>query len=97
MGGGGERGSEAERASETGGPFFGSASMHHRTHTNTQPTQAAANAKENAKASKAKLVVAEAYADQGRILKRFRPRAQGRGFKIMKPTFHVTIRLAESA
>ena len=66
-------------------------------HTTTTPTQAAANAKENAKASKAKLVVAEAYADGGPILKRFRPRAQGRGFRIAKPTFHLTIRLAENS
>ena len=69
------------------------------THTHTKKhinLQAAANAKENAKASKAKLVVAEAYADGGPILKRFRPRAQGRGFRIAKPTFHLTIRLAEN-
>jgi large subunit ribosomal protein L22 len=56
---------------------------------------AAANAKENAGASKAKLVVGEAFADQGPHMRRFRCRAQGRGFKILKPTFHLTIRLEE--
>lgn len=57
--------------------------------------QAAANAKENQQASKAKLVVAEAFADQGPILKRFQPRSQGRANRILKPTFHLTIRLEE--
>jgi hypothetical protein len=40
--------------------------------------QAAANAKNNNGAQKSKLVVAECFADQGPILKRFRCRAQGR-------------------
>jgi large subunit ribosomal protein L22 len=40
--------------------------------------QAAANAKNNNGAAKSKLYVAEAFADQGPILKRFRCRAQGR-------------------
>eukprot|EP00775_Hariotina_reticulata_P002691 gene2691-2991_t len=56
---------------------------------------AAANAKNNEGAQKSKLVVAECFADQGPILKRFRCRAQGRGFKIAKPTFHLTVRLEE--
>jgi large subunit ribosomal protein L22 len=56
---------------------------------------AAANAKNNNGAMKSSLYVAEAFADQGPILKRFRCRAQGRGYKIAKPTFHLTIRLAE--
>jgi len=56
---------------------------------------AAANASKNNGASKYKLYVAEAFADQGPILKRFRCRAQGRGYKIAKPTFHLTIRLEE--
>eukprot|EP00878_Enallax_costatus_P027871 GHUV01030055.1.p1 GENE.GHUV01030055.1~~GHUV01030055.1.p1 ORF type:complete len:164 (+),score=47.32 GHUV01030055.1:102-593(+) len=58
---------------------------------------AAANAKNNNGAQKSQLVVAECFADQGPILKRFRCRAQGRGFKIAKPTFHLTIRLEERA
>lgn len=56
---------------------------------------AAANAKNRTSAMKSKLVVGEAYADEGPILKRFRCRAQGRGFRIAKPTFHLTIRLEE--
>lgn len=41
------------------------------------------------------LYVAAAYADQGPTLKRFRPRARGRGAPIRKPTSHITIVLAE--
>jgi large subunit ribosomal protein L22 len=58
---------------------------------------AAANAKHNTGALKAKLVVSEAFADQGPWLKRFRPRAQGRAYKILKGTYHLTIRVTESA
>ena len=35
------------------------------------------------------------FVDQGPSLKRFRPRAQGRGFKIKKPTCHITVSLKE--
>eukprot|EP00879_Flechtneria_rotunda_P002050 GHRR01002229.1.p1 GENE.GHRR01002229.1~~GHRR01002229.1.p1 ORF type:complete len:164 (+),score=39.32 GHRR01002229.1:160-651(+) len=56
---------------------------------------AAANAKNNAGAQKSKLYVAECFADQGPVLKRFRCRAQGRGFRIAKPTFHLTVKLEE--
>lgn len=41
-------------------------------------TQAAENAKNNQGASKSTLVVSEAFANQGPVMKRFRPRAQGR-------------------
>ena len=37
------------------------------------------------------LVVADAIADEGPTIKRFRPRAQGRAFPIHKPMTHVTI------
>lgn len=43
------------------------------------------------------LVVAAAYADEGPVLKRFRPRARGRVGRILKPTCHITIKLAEAA
>ena len=37
------------------------------------------------------LVVTEAYVDEGPTLKRFRPRAQGRAYRIRKRTSHITI------
>ena len=37
------------------------------------------------------LYVANAYVDEGTTLKRFRPRAQGRAFRINKRTSHITI------
>nr|YP_009420475.1 ribosomal protein L22 [Chroomonas placoidea]ASO76114.1 ribosomal protein L22 [Chroomonas placoidea]ASV47596.1 ribosomal protein L22 [Chroomonas mesostigmatica CCMP1168] len=52
---------------------------------------AAANAQNNNGMQKSELLVNKAYADQGPVLKRFRPRAQGRGFKIKKPTCHITV------
>lgn len=56
---------------------------------------AAANAKHNKGALKTKLVVAECFADEGPRLKRARPRAQGRSYMILKPTFHMTIKVQE--
>ena len=52
---------------------------------------AASNAQNNNGLMKNELIVSKAYADQGPILKRFRPRSQGRGFKIKKPMCHITI------
>jgi len=37
------------------------------------------------------LVVASAFVDEGPTLKRFRPRAQGRAYRIRKRTSHITI------
>lgn len=56
---------------------------------------AAANASHNNGLDPAKLVVATAFADGGPVLKRFRPRAQGRAYQIRKPTCHITIAVAE--
>lgn len=40
------------------------------------------------------LYVARAFVDEGITLKRFRPRAQGRAFRINKRTSHITVVLA---
>lgn len=40
------------------------------------------------------LVVAAAYVDEGPTLKRFRPRAQGRAYRINKRTSHITVVVA---
>jgi large subunit ribosomal protein L22 len=58
---------------------------------------AVANAEHNAGLDKTKLVVSQAYADQGPVLKRFRPRAQGRAYQIRKPTCHITVVVAPIA
>jgi len=52
---------------------------------------AAANAKNNFGFDETKLVVKSAFADQGPVMKRFRPRAQGRAYRILKATSHITI------
>lgn len=57
---------------------------------------AVANAEHNNGLDPAKLVVSTAFADQGPVLKRFRPRAQGRAFQIRKPTCHITVAVAEA-
>jgi large subunit ribosomal protein L22 len=56
---------------------------------------AAANAQNNYGLQKDEMFVNYAYADPGPVLKRFRPRAQGRGFKIKKPTCHITVSLKQ--
>lgn len=52
---------------------------------------AVSNAKNNLGLSKSSLFITEIRADEGPILKRFRPRAQGRGFRIRKPTCHISV------
>ena len=52
---------------------------------------AAANAENNLSMSKDSLYVAEIFADQGPTLKRVMPRAQGRAFRILKRTSHITV------
>ena len=52
---------------------------------------AAANANNNYSLDKKKLIIEEAFADEGPKLKRIRPRAQGRAYRILKPTCHITI------
>ena len=54
---------------------------------------AASNAQTNLGLKKQDLYIAEAYVDKGPTLKRFRPRAQGRGYLIQKRTCHITVKL----
>jgi large subunit ribosomal protein L22 len=56
---------------------------------------AAANAKHNYGLDKKKLIIDEVFADEGPKLKRIRPRAQGRAYKILKPTCHITVVMKE--
>ncbi|MEN8237854.1 MAG: 50S ribosomal protein L22 [Actinomycetota bacterium] len=57
---------------------------------------AVANAEHNFALDADELFVAEAYADEGPTLKRWRPRARGRATKIRKRTSHITIVVAET-
>jgi large subunit ribosomal protein L22 len=50
---------------------------------------AASNAKSDTDVKDSLLYISEARADQGPILKRFRPHAQGRGFPIKKYMSHI--------
>ena len=56
---------------------------------------AIANAENNFGMDTEKLYVAEIYANQGPTLKRVRPRAKGRAFRIRKRTSHITVVLKE--
>ncbi len=56
---------------------------------------AASNAENNHQMDPEKLYVSSCHADPGPIIKRMRPRAQGRGFRINKRTSHITIAVAE--
>jgi large subunit ribosomal protein L22 len=52
---------------------------------------ALANAEHNHALDIEDLVIAEAFADEGPTLKRYRPRARGRATRINKRTSHITI------
>jgi len=52
---------------------------------------AMANAQNNHNMDPATLYVAEAFVDEGPTMKRIRPRAQGRAFRILKRTSHITL------
>jgi large subunit ribosomal protein L22 len=58
---------------------------------------AVANAEHNQQLDPGTLVVSVAYVDEGPTLKRFRPRAQGRAFRINKRTSHITIEVESVA
>lgn len=56
---------------------------------------AIANAENNNGMDPSKLYIDEAFANKGPTMKRIRPRAQGRAFRIEKKTSHITIILNE--
>ena len=56
---------------------------------------AVANAEHNFALDREELFVAEAYADEGPTIKRWRPRARGRATRINKRTSHITIVVAD--
>ena len=56
---------------------------------------AGANAENNKGMNKKRLYVAECYASPGPMLKRIKPRAQGRAYRIRHRMCHLTIKLDE--
>ena len=52
---------------------------------------AVANASNNLNLDPATLWVSQVWVDEGPTMKRFRPRAQGRAFRIRKRTSHITV------
>ena len=52
---------------------------------------AIANATNNLNLDPTTLVVAQVFVDEGPTMKRFRPRAQGRAYRIRKRTSHITV------
>lgn len=56
---------------------------------------AVANAENNNGMNAANLYIAECYANNGPMMKRVRPRAQGRAYRILKRMSHLTIVLDE--
>ena len=56
---------------------------------------AVANAEHNFALDPEELFIAEAFADEGPTLKRWRPRARGRATRIRKRTSHITIVVAD--
>ena len=58
---------------------------------------AIANAEYTGRATASSLVVSSAWVDEGPTLRRFRPRAQGRGYRINKRTSHITVVVSDDA
>ena len=56
---------------------------------------AIANAETTGRLDRETLVVSRAWVDEGPTLKRFRPRAQGRAYRINKRTSHITVIITE--
>lgn len=61
----------------------------------TLVNSAVANAEQKGVSDLDRLFIKEIMVDQGPVLKRFLPRAQGRATKIRKPTSHILVVLAE--
>jgi len=55
-----------------------------------------AKAKNPAIRDASELWVVEALVDEGRTMKRFRPRAQGRGFRILKRSSHISVAVSDA-
>ncbi len=55
-----------------------------------------AKAKNPAIRDASELWVVEALVDEGHTMKRFRPRAQGRGFRILKRSSHISVAVSDS-
>ena len=58
---------------------------------------AIANAGQSQQLDAGSLVVSRAWVDEGPTLKRFRPRAQGRGYRINKRTSHITVIVSDDS
>jgi large subunit ribosomal protein L22 len=54
-------------------------------------SSAVANAEVVESLNRADLVITKATVDEGPTMKRFRPRAQGRAYRIRKRTSHITV------
>ncbi len=61
----------------------------------TLVNSAVANAEQKGVSDVDRLFVKSIQVDQGPVLRRFMPRAQGRATKIRKPTSHITVVLDE--
>lgn len=57
---------------------------------------AVSNAANNHQLSREKLIIFEAFVNQGAILKRMQPRARGKAYRIEKKFSHLTISVKES-
>jgi large subunit ribosomal protein L22 len=58
---------------------------------------AVANAVNNNRMRASELVVSAAYVDEGPTMKRIRPRAQGRAYRVRKRTSHITVIVSDDA
>ena len=56
---------------------------------------AVSNATNNFELEKENLIISEAFVNQGPILKRMRPRARGKAYRIEKKMSHITISVSE--